>query len=91
MFLRYRLKDLVEQMAKDFDWAAHSNVFEEVLTDYVAILNYAAEIFLLPDLDLKTDLETARAIEAFIKGDETRDELKNRLKEILENYKKKTR
>jgi hypothetical protein len=86
--LRDLFPELARKMAEDFDWCHRAFFFDEVLIDYTAILDYATDIQLLPDPEPAR--EAAKAIQAFLKGHDTREGLKNRLKEILEDWEKKT-
>ncbi len=86
--LRDLFPELARRMAEDFDWCHRAFFFDEVLIDYTAILDYATDIQLLPDSEPAR--EAAKAIQAFLEGHKTREGLINRLKEILEDWEKKT-
>jgi hypothetical protein len=75
-------------MAEDFDWCHRAFFFDEVLNDYSAILDYATDIYLLPDPEPAR--EAAEAIGSFLQGHETREGLKKKLRAILEDWEKRT-
>jgi hypothetical protein len=87
--MRDLMPELAKRLAEDFDWAHKAFFFADVLIEYSAILDYATDIFLLPDPEPAK--EAAEAIQAFLKGHETREGLKNRLRAILEDWEKKTK
>jgi hypothetical protein len=87
MRLKDFLPELTQRMTKDLYQAVLTIDVQYVLTDYLEILHFVNEIYDLPDLEAET--QTVKAIRTFLQGHETREELKDKLMAILEDYKEK--
>jgi hypothetical protein len=89
MRLKHILPELAQRMSeelKGFD----INV-QLTLLDYLDILYYIAVIYHLPYEEfMDAQRQTIDAIKAFLREEITRAELRKRLKEISDHYRKKT-
>jgi len=87
------LKDLMPQLAKrlaeDFDYYHRSFHFLDVLGDYVGILDRIWDILFCPDPEPET--KAVEVVKAFLNDNRKSAEwLRDRLKEIWDEYEKKT-
>jgi len=87
------LQDLMPQLARrlteDFDLYHRSFYFLEVLGDYAAILNYVWDMLFCPDPEPET--KAVEVVRAFLNDEKKSAQwLRDRLKEIWDEYEKKT-
>ncbi len=88
--LKVILPELTQKMTEDLKRAWRDADVQYVLLDYLDILYLVNEIYHLPDEDfVDAELRTTSAIGTFLRGQETRDGLIDRLRAILKDYKKK--
>jgi hypothetical protein len=87
--LRDLMPQLAKKLAEDFDFYHRSFYFLEVLGTYSVILDYLWDILFCPDKE--PEIKAAEVVEAFLndKGKDA-DWLRDRLREIWEDYEKKT-
>jgi hypothetical protein len=86
--LRDLLPELARRMAEDFDWYCRSFDFLDILNYYIAILDYSWDILFCPDTE--PEKKAVEVIKTFLDGNKSAQWLRDRLKEILEDWKKKT-
>jgi len=87
--LQELMPQLARRLAEDFDYYYRSFYFLEVLGDYAAILNYIWDMLFCPDPE--PEKKAAEVVRTFL-NDRRKgaDWLRDRLKEIWEEYEKKT-
>jgi hypothetical protein len=86
--LRDLLPELARRMAEDFDLYCRSFDFLDILNYYIAILDYSWDILFCPNTE--PEKKAVEVMETFLNGNKSAQWLRNRLKEILDEYEKKT-
>ena len=86
--LRDLMPELARRMAEDFDYYCRSFDFLDILHYYIAILDYSWDILFCPNIE--PEKKAVEAIETFLNGYKSAQWLRNRLKEIWDEYEKKT-
>jgi hypothetical protein len=89
MRLKHVLPELAQRMSEEL--IGFDIKVQLTLLDYLDILYYIAVIYHLSYEEfMDAEIQTVDAIKAFLREEMTRAELKKRLKEISDRYRKKT-
>jgi hypothetical protein len=86
--LRDLMPQLARKMAEDFDLYCRSFDFLDIVHYYLAILDYSWDILFCPDTE--PEKRAIEVVETFLNGNKSAQWLKDRLKEIWDEYEKKT-
>jgi hypothetical protein len=87
--LRDLMPELARKMAEDFDFYCHAFDFLDILNYYGAILDYIWDILFCPDPE--PAIKATEAVRTFLNdGWKSAQWLRDRLKEIWDEYEKKT-
>jgi RNAse (barnase) inhibitor barstar len=87
--LRDLMPQLAKRLAEDFDFYHRSFDFLDVLGDYGTILDYLWDILFCPDTEPET--KAVEVIKAFLNDNKkSATWLRDRLREIWDEYEKKT-
>jgi hypothetical protein len=87
--LRDLMPQLAKRLAEDFDYYHRSFDFLDVLANYAGILDYIWHILFCPSLEPET--KAIEVLKTFLNDERKSAQwLKDRLKEIWDEYEKKT-
>jgi len=87
--LQELMPQLARRLAEDFDFYYRSFYFLEVLNDYIGILDRIWDILFCPDPE--PEKKAVEVVRTFLNDKKGADWLRDRLKEIWDEYEKKTR
>ncbi|MFZ8861830.1 MAG: hypothetical protein ACO2PP_15200 [Thermocrinis sp.] len=86
--LQELMPQLAKRLAEDFDYYCQSFYFLDVLNDYIAILDRTWDILFCPDME--PEIKAVEAVKTFLNERKSAEWLRDRLKEIWDEYEKKT-